>query len=384
MCAASSSLSRLSLFDSGSQMALALSTPHRVATNAPAMSSPSLSGLLRLPSTWIRPITVPMMPRVGAYPPMSPKNLMPTLSAAFFEAISASRMSAISSASVPSTVSSMPLRSNGSSTSRTMSSRASRPSRRARSAIATMTATMSWPSGTLPSTAFFSAAKTVPRSRMRPPAMAAPKVPTKTSSRAGSMSSAPGLPPSRIIESRTAPKIAPIPPRVPSSMSALQVLDGAQVARTWVLGGEPAGDGQDGRAEVTDLVDDLLDRLGHDVLGAGDQRDDGVGGRLDALDEVRVQREGAPVAPGHHDHGRVHPWQWLSAGSIRDPAPPYRHLPAGTEPTRRYAGRGYAGHPAYPRRVWRVPGSRARSPGNPAAASALHVDEVLQDLVGGG
>ena len=69
---------------------------------------------------------------------MSPKNLTPTLSSARLAAMRASRMSSICSGSVPSTVSSIPWRSNGSSTSLIISSRASSPWRRARSAMATM------------------------------------------------------------------------------------------------------------------------------------------------------------------------------------------------------------------------------------------------------
>ena len=62
----SRSLIRLSRLAIGSHRTLALSTPHSVATNAPAMRWPSFSGSLRFSSTWIRPMTVPMMPIVGA------------------------------------------------------------------------------------------------------------------------------------------------------------------------------------------------------------------------------------------------------------------------------------------------------------------------------
>ena len=54
----------------GSQMKLADSTPHSVATNAPATSGPSTAGSSRLFSTWTSPTTVPMMPigrRVAAH-----------------------------------------------------------------------------------------------------------------------------------------------------------------------------------------------------------------------------------------------------------------------------------------------------------------------------
>ncbi len=64
----------------GSHIALAVMTPHRVATNAPAIRWPSLAGSLRFSSTWIRPSTVPMMPIVGARAPMSVNIFTPTLS----------------------------------------------------------------------------------------------------------------------------------------------------------------------------------------------------------------------------------------------------------------------------------------------------------------
>ena len=66
ICWHSSSLTRLSRLARGSQITLALMTPQSVATNAPAIRWPSSAGLLRFSSTWTRPMTVPMMPMVGA------------------------------------------------------------------------------------------------------------------------------------------------------------------------------------------------------------------------------------------------------------------------------------------------------------------------------
>ena len=59
-------LSRVSRLPTGSQIMFAVITPHRVATNAPAIRWPSLSGWDRFSSTCTRPMTVPMMPMVGA------------------------------------------------------------------------------------------------------------------------------------------------------------------------------------------------------------------------------------------------------------------------------------------------------------------------------
>ena len=66
MRAASSSLSRLRRLPIGSQITLADMTPHRVAMNARGDEVAELLGLRRFSSTCTRPMTVPMMPMVGA------------------------------------------------------------------------------------------------------------------------------------------------------------------------------------------------------------------------------------------------------------------------------------------------------------------------------
>ena len=55
-----------SLFDQGRKMPLARNTPQNVATNAPAMPSPTSSGCDSLLIVAVRPNTAPMIPNVGA------------------------------------------------------------------------------------------------------------------------------------------------------------------------------------------------------------------------------------------------------------------------------------------------------------------------------
>ncbi|MNN91471.1 hypothetical protein D3C81_2095930 [compost metagenome] len=50
----------------GRKIRLALATPYNVAVKASAIDGPSIVGSVRLPSTWMSPITVPMIPMVGA------------------------------------------------------------------------------------------------------------------------------------------------------------------------------------------------------------------------------------------------------------------------------------------------------------------------------
>ena len=64
--AASSSLSRFRRLPRGRKMRFAEATPHRVARKAAAIRWPSSSGWERFSSTCTSPITVPMMPIVGA------------------------------------------------------------------------------------------------------------------------------------------------------------------------------------------------------------------------------------------------------------------------------------------------------------------------------
>src|SRR5436853_465210 len=254
-----------------------------------------------------------MMPRVGAKPPMSAKNLDPALSAAFLEAISASMMSRSSSGSVPSTASSIPLRIKGSSTDLAISSRASRPSRRARSAKDTRVATVSSAECFLPIRAVLRAASAPVASFIRPQAMATPNVPTKTSTMAGGRRMAAGLPPSMIIEPKTAPKARAMPTRVPGSMASALVRDvdepqgrdrrarglGLELVRQLGAAGEDAG------AEVADALHHLGEALGHDVLRGVDQRQHRVGVGVDAFHQVAVQRELLAVESGEDDHRSV-------------------------------------------------------------------------------
>src|SRR3954449_10546621 len=105
--------------------------------NAPEIAGPSVSGGARFASTWMRPMTVPMMPMVGEKPPASLKTLALAEWRPAMASVSISRTSATTSASVPSTTSCRPFLVNSSSILPISSSSASRPSRRARSARAT-------------------------------------------------------------------------------------------------------------------------------------------------------------------------------------------------------------------------------------------------------
>src|SRR6266568_1034783 len=220
ICSHSSSPIRLSRLPSGRKTTLASMTPQRVATNAPAISSPSLDGSDRLLSTWTRPMMVPMMPMVGANPPMSVKIFAPDLSALRLASISPCRMSLSSSGSVPSMAISRPRRRNGSFTPLAASSSASSPSRRARSASATTASTRSPDVLVLLVKARFIWLTMPVESRSTPPAMAAPRVPRTTRiSGAGRMIEA-GLPPSMTCAPKMPAKAMPMPMRVARSISA--------------------------------------------------------------------------------------------------------------------------------------------------------------------
>src|SRR5439155_11742514 len=56
----------LSLLPTGRNSRLALDTPYNVAMNAPEIAGPRVDGADRFSRTWISPMTVPMIPRVGA------------------------------------------------------------------------------------------------------------------------------------------------------------------------------------------------------------------------------------------------------------------------------------------------------------------------------
>src|SRR4051794_13143324 len=219
ICAACRSLVRVILAPIGSQKTLADSTPHRVATKALAISGPIDSGSERFSITWISPMTVPMMPMVGAYPPMPLKNFAAALSSAFFALISDSRMARRSSGSVPSMLICRPRLRKGSSIFLTSASSASRPSLRAFSARLTSVWMPSLIGGTAGgSSAILNQAPIFLTSLIEEPATAAPKVPPKTRISGGIRMIAIGLEPSRIIVSRIAPNATPMPIRVAGSM----------------------------------------------------------------------------------------------------------------------------------------------------------------------
>ena len=141
-----------------------------------------------------------------------------------------------------------------------------------------------------------------------PPATAAPMVPPKTRSIAGRISREAGLPPS-------------------STFAAMMIAEAAAdsdqgcLVHQRVLGssgtdGEPAA----ARSVEASLrskalavamirarksrtaVDDVVERLGHEVLRAVDEGDDRVGGAVDALHQIRVEGERGPRETGERDH----------------------------------------------------------------------------------
>ena len=159
---------------------MACMTPHRVAVKAAAIMGPRVEGVDRFCRTCSRPMTVPMMPMVGAKPAMSAKNLAPALWRDFMASRSCSRMSLISSGSEPSTAISMPLRRKVSSIWRASSSRARSPCRRAFSAKETTTATASSGAVTLAVRADFRILGRFLASLMSMPATAAPDGPAES------------------------------------------------------------------------------------------------------------------------------------------------------------------------------------------------------------
>src|ERR1051325_4486999 len=217
-------------------------------------------------------------------------------------------MSRSSSVAVPSTASSIPLRMKGSSTDLAISSSASRPSRRARSAKDTRVATVVSAAGFLPVRAVLREARAPVASFMRPQAMATPKVPTNTRNRAGGRRIDAGLPPSMIMEPKTAPKARPIPMRVPGCTSTLFRVDephggarrGGRLNQLPVLQLGTAD--EDAGPEVPDALDHLGQALGHDVLRSVDEREHRVGVGVDALHQVAVDGELLAVQTGQDDH----------------------------------------------------------------------------------
>src|SRR4051794_4751985 len=63
--------------------------------------------------------------------------------------------------------------------------------------------------------------------------------------------------------------------------------------------------GDDRRLRLAHPRDELVDALAHDVLRTVDQCDDGVGRRLDALDQIGVQRERRTIQSRNSDHRSI-------------------------------------------------------------------------------
>src|SRR5688572_6130761 len=147
---------------------------------------------------------------------------------------------------------------------------------------------------------------------MLPPASAAPKVPPNTISSAGMRMSDIGLPPSMIIATSSEISVMTMPRIVPGSMSALR-LDRHDVERA--LRGRSGVDvlrpGDHRGAKVQYGLNDVFDRFGDQVLRPVHQRQHRVGGRVGALDEVRVEGERRAVEPCHDDHG-FRPWRAMA------------------------------------------------------------------------
>jgi hypothetical protein len=127
------------------------------------------------------------------------------------------------------------------------------------------------------------------------------------------------LPPSMIMEPKTAAKARPIPMRVPGSMSALVLVvddaerdggrDGAKRTGGSARDRKPvlqfgAAD-EDAGPEVSDAYHDLGEALGHDVLRGVDERQHRVGVGVDALHQIAVHRELLAVQTGEDDHRSV-------------------------------------------------------------------------------
>ncbi len=197
-------------------------TPISVAMNAEEIAGPSVEGADRLASTWTRPMTVPMIPIVGAKPPAFSNGIAPSWWRARMPSISASRTSATSSGSEPSTTSCIPLRVKSSSMSLVWESSASRPSRRACSAKPTSrwTRPVTSSSGGL-NASLYSVGMRL-QSSMPTDASVAPRVPPSTIRNAGMSMNEAGEVPLMIPPTRMPKPATTIPMTVAAFMSIVQ------------------------------------------------------------------------------------------------------------------------------------------------------------------
>src|SRR4051794_10032462 len=189
-----------------------------VAMNALEIAGPSVSGCDRFSSTCTRPITVPMMPMVGAKPPALSNGSTLWRWRAVMPSISASRISRTRSGSVPSTTSCSPFLRYSSSMPSISSSRASRPSRRARSAKRTSSTTLPPRSASSPARTFLYSAGIFFMASMPHEAMQTPPVPAKMISSADGWMKAVGMVPSITAPARRPKMASPIPMAVAAFM----------------------------------------------------------------------------------------------------------------------------------------------------------------------
>src|SRR5579875_3745923 len=306
---------------------------------AEEIAGPSVDGAARFWSTCTSPITVPMIPIVGAKPPAFSNGIAPSWWRAIMPSISASRMSRTSSGSEPSTTSWSPLRVKSSSISEALESSANSPSRRACSAKPTSCCTRALRSiSGGPNTSLYSVGMRfiagIPQL-----ASVAPPVPQMMIKSAGMSMKAAGLVPPIIADMSIPPAARPMPMAdagfisSPTSTAArisssrlLGLADGVDrkrggaglaqrhhaAQRAPLLAELVAAQqrlGEDPRPVVGDLLGDALGRLGDDDLLPVDDRQHRVRRRLDGDDHVRVDLEGVHLVAQavRGDHGLAFP-----------------------------------------------------------------------------
>src|SRR3954454_15525094 len=196
--------------------------------------------------------------------------------------MSESRISRRRSGSVPSTISCMPLRMNGSSMASISSSSASRPSLRARSAKVTIVLRRAPRSGCSLMIAFmYSLGMSMKRFIPTPPKIA-PAVPPHTRIRALMLRSIGGATPSMIPAMMMAAAASPIP----IAVAAFIVLSSGRPPETGLQPGVLA----------LGLAQRLLDRR-EDTIGLEGLHDEVLGAELDRLQDLGLLAQG-----GAHDH----------------------------------------------------------------------------------